>query len=118
MLFSLTMFPVGAGRSVCAPVAEVIDEIDRAGLPYHVTGMETVIEGDWNDVMPLVERAEQKMRAKYGRVFMALRIDDRAGADRLHASVADVERALGRPLGHDGNRAPQPALVDGDLVDD
>jgi uncharacterized protein YqgV (UPF0045/DUF77 family) len=79
--------------------------------------METVIEGDWNAVMPLVERAEQKMRAKYGRVFMALRIDDRAGADRLHVAVADVERKLGRPLGHPSSVPAQPALVDGDLID-
>lgn len=32
MLFTLTMFPVGTGPSLRKPVAEVVDEIDRAGL--------------------------------------------------------------------------------------
>ena len=101
MLCSLTMFPVGDGTSMCKPVAEVVDEIDRAGLHYEVTGMDTIVEGDWDDVMPVIHRAEERMRDRYGRVYMSLTMDDRAGAtNRLHEAVADVERELGRHVEH------------------
>ena len=60
MLFSLSMFPIGSGDSLVDPVAEVIDEIDRAGLRYRVTGADTVIEGEWDEVVPVIRRAEQR----------------------------------------------------------
>lgn len=101
MLFSLTMFPVGHGPSLSKPVAEVVDEIDRSGLHYAVTGMDTIIEGTWEEVLPVIQRAEQRMRARYGRVYMTLSIDDRVGAtDRLHGAVREVEQELAREVEH------------------
>jgi uncharacterized protein (TIGR00106 family) len=101
MLFGLTMFPIGEGQSVCRPVAEVIDEIARAGLPYEVTGMDTIVEGDWDRVMPVIHAAEERMRAQYGRVYMVLTVDDRPGAtNRLRGAVEDVEQELGWSVKH------------------
>lgn len=100
MLFSLSMFPIGSGDSLVDPVAEVVDEIDRAGLSYEVTGTDTVIEGDWDEVMPVIQRAEQRLRNQHDRVYMVLTVDDHKGAtNRLRSSVEDVERKLGRSLG-------------------
>lgn len=99
MLFSLSMFPVGSGDSLVGPVSEVIDEIDRAGLDYRVTGADTVIEGDWDEVMPVIRRAEERLREKHDRVFMVMTVDDHKGdGNRLEESVADVESQLGRSL--------------------
>lgn len=99
MLFSLSMFPVGSGDSLAEPVADVVDEIDRAGLPYRLTGADTVIEGDWDQVVPVIHRAEQRLREKHDRVFMVLTVDDHEGSrNRLDESVADVERKLGRSV--------------------
>ena len=101
MLFTLTMFPVGAGSSICKPVAEVVDEIDRAGLHYELNAADTVIEGPWEKVMPIVQRAEQRMREKHNRVFMLLTLDDRVGTEgRLHGAISEVERELNRPVHH------------------
>jgi len=99
MLFSLAMFPVGSGDSLVDPVAEVVDEIDRAGLRYRVNGADTVIEGDWDEVMPVIRRAEERLRETHDRIYMVLTMDDhRGGGNRLDGAVADVERKLGRPL--------------------
>src|SRR5690554_1758737 len=101
MLFSLAMFPVGGGDSLVEPVSEVIEEIDRAGLPYEVTGMDTVIEGEWDEVVPVIRRAEQRLREKHDRVYMLLAVDDHKGAsDRLTRAVRDVEKRLGKPVSH------------------
>lgn len=101
MLFSLSMFPIGSGDSLAAPVAEVVDEIDRAGLPYQVTGADTVIEGEWEEVVPVIRRAEERLREKHDRVYMVLTVDDHKGVrNRLEAAVADVEDRLGRSVSH------------------
>ncbi|HVZ77167.1 MAG TPA: MTH1187 family thiamine-binding protein [Gemmatimonadaceae bacterium] len=101
MLFSVTMFPVGGGESLRRPVAQVVDEIDKAGLHYEVSGMDTVIEGDWGDVMPVLQRAEQALRGANRRVFMMLVMDDREGAkNRIHGAVEGVERELHRSVHH------------------
>jgi len=99
MLFSLSMFPIGSGDSLVDPVAEVIDEIDRAGLRYRVTGADTVIEGEWDEVVPVIHRAEQRLREKHDRVFMVMTVDDHKGVEnRLEDSVTDVEDRLGRSI--------------------
>lgn len=97
MLFSLTVYPVGGSDSLADPVSEVVEEIDRAGLDYQVTGMDTVIEGEFDDVIPVVRRAHERLRENYPRVFTLLAIDDHAGAsDRMRGSVHDVEEKVGR----------------------
>lgn len=96
MLFNLTMFPVGAGDLLSRPVADVVAEIDRAELPYTVTGAATLIEGDWELVMPVIQRAFARLRMYNDRVFMVLTVDDHAGVtDRIHEAVDDLERELG-----------------------
>ena len=101
MLFTVTMFPVGDGASLRKPVAGVIDEIDRAGLHYDVGAGSTVIEGEWDSVMPVLRKAEERLRAEHERVFMVLTLDDHVGVEnRLHASVDDVETELHRTLHH------------------
>lgn len=99
MLFSLSMFPVGDGDSLVDPVSEVVDEIDRAGLRYRVTGADTVIEGDWEEVVPTIRRAEQRLRKKHDRVYMVMTVDDHDGSDgRLDRSAEEVEEKLGRSI--------------------
>lgn len=101
MLFSLSMFPIGASDSLVGPVGEVIEEIDRAGLAYQVTGMDTVIEGGWDEVMPVIHSAQQRLRAKHKRVFMMMAIDDHEAVEgRLRESVRDVEQQLGHAVSH------------------
>lgn len=57
-----------------------IDEIDRAGLHYKVTAADTVIEGTWVNVTPVLQRPEQRMRERHSRAFMLLTLDDHVGA--------------------------------------
>jgi uncharacterized protein (TIGR00106 family) len=97
MLFSVSMFPIGSDDSILGPVAEVVEEIDRAGLHYQVTAMDTVIEGEWEHVVPALRRAQQRLRQHNERVFMRLEVDDHAGSqDRMLKSVTDVEQRVRR----------------------
>lgn len=99
MLFSLSMFPIGSGKSLADPVTKVIEEIDNAGLEYEVTGIDTVIEGEWDEVMPVIKKAKDRLSNEHERVYMVLTVDDHKGSEnRLEGAVIDVEETLGRPI--------------------
>lgn len=100
MLFSVSVIPVGEGDSLAHPVAQVVDEIDRSGLTYQVTSMDTQVEGDWDEVMPVIRRAQKRLLEEYPRVVLAMSVDEHAGAPpgRLRASVEDVSQELGRAV--------------------
>jgi uncharacterized protein (TIGR00106 family) len=99
MLFSVSMFPIGSGDELSHPVAEVIDEIDHAGLPYQVSAMNTIVEGDWDQVMPVIRRAHQRMVGEHDRVYLTIAVDEHKNLQsRLKGAVKDVDRELGRAV--------------------
>ena len=99
MIVQFSVVPIGSGEELKQAVAGVIDLIDKSGLPYQVTAMSTLVEGDWEEVMGLVRRCHEKMRAGHARVMTTIAIDDRAKVHcRLEGKVRDVEQVLGRTL--------------------
>jgi len=47
VLLEFSMAPLGLGESVSEHVARVVDVIDKSGLPYQLTPMGTIVEGEW-----------------------------------------------------------------------
>jgi len=99
MIAEFSVVPVGRGEELAALVAKVLDVVDRSGLPYQLTSMGTIVEGDWDDVMDLIKACHRTMRRQAGRVLTRISIDDRAGsARRMRRKVEAVEKVLGRSL--------------------
>lgn len=99
MLFSVSMFPIGAGDDLSHPVAEVIDEIGHAHLPYQVSAMNTIIEGEWDEVMPVIRKAHKRLVEENDRVYLTITIDEHGhGKSRLKGAIADVDRELGQAV--------------------
>ncbi len=99
VLLEFAIAPVGQGESVSAHVARAIDLIDRSGLPYQLTPMGTILEGEWAEVMGVVTQCFEMMAAEFPRVSVTLKVDYRAGpGGRLRSKTAKVEERLGRKL--------------------
>ena len=95
MLFSVSMFPIGEGDELSHPVAEVIAEFDRAGLSYQVSAMDTVLEGEWDEVMPVVRRAYERLTEANDRAYLSIVVDEhKGGQERLTGAVEDIHREL------------------------
>ena len=100
MVIEFSVVPIGEGEELAGLVAGIVDLIDQSGLPYQLTAMGTIVEGEWDDVFGLIRRCHARMRESAGRVLTSITVDDRnAAAGRLRGKVEDVERALGRRLG-------------------
>jgi uncharacterized protein (TIGR00106 family) len=99
VLLEFSMTPISRGESVSAYVARSLDIVDRSGLPYQLTPMGTILEGEWAEVMAVVTACFEAMSADCARVSTQIRIDYRSGpGGRLKAKVEAVERTLGRKL--------------------
>jgi uncharacterized protein (TIGR00106 family) len=93
------MSPVGVGESVSAQVARILDVIDRSGVPYQLTPMGTILEGEWAEVMAVVTACFETLAADCPRIGVHIKVDYRAGpGGRMQAKTARVEQHLGRKL--------------------
>lgn len=99
VLLEFSMSPLDKGESLSPYVARSLDIIDKSGLPYQLTPMGTIVEGEWGQVMALVTSCFQAMRQDCNRISTSIKIDYRAGkSGRLKSKIRSIESKLGRTL--------------------
>jgi len=80
---------------VSEAVARAVRVVRESGLPYETNAMFTNIEGEWDEVMPVIKRAVDVVAASSPRVGLVLKADIRPGhTGQLRAKVARVEEQL------------------------
>jgi uncharacterized protein (TIGR00106 family) len=100
MIAAFSMVPIGCqSASLGDKVAQVLKIVDESGLTYRLTPMNTIVEGDWDEVMALVKRCRDELMQHEERALISISIDDRKGkSNRMVEKMASVEKALGREL--------------------
>ena len=99
VLLEFSMAPSTKGESMSPYVARILDIIDKSGLPYQLTPMGTIIEGEWAEVMAVVTSCFVAMRVDCPRIGTHIKIDYRAGpGGRMAAKVDSIQQKLGRKL--------------------
>lgn len=99
VLLEFAMAPGGKGESVSEYVARLLDVIDQSGLPYQLTPMGTILEGEWDQVMAVVTACFRALEPDCTRIGMNLKVDYRAGpGGRLKGKTEKIEQRLGRKL--------------------
>lgn len=99
MLIQFAMFPTGNEESASGEVSKIIDIIDQSGIPYKTSAMSTILEGEWDELMALINKCRKKLRESNRRVYMVLTMDDREGAEgRLDGKVESLEKKLNRKI--------------------
>ncbi|MEV8093929.1 MTH1187 family thiamine-binding protein [Kitasatospora sp. NPDC085879] len=95
MIVAFSVTPLGVGEDVGEAVAAAVKVVRDSGLPNRTDAMFTSIEGDWDEVMPVVRAAIEAVKAYSNRVSTVIKIDDRSGVTgALTAKVESVERHL------------------------
>ena len=99
MLVFFSIVPMGTGVAVGKEVADAIRVVEESGLDYQVTGMGTLVEGEWDEVMGVIRRCFDAMHEHSGRVTCQIKIDDYAGKiGQIAGKVATVEEVLGHEV--------------------
>ena len=92
-----SVVPLGAGESLSEQVAKCLKIVQESGLPYQLTPMGTILEGEWEEVFQVIKRCRDELRKGSKRVLITIRLDDRqAPPGRLQAKVRSVEEKLRR----------------------
>ena len=95
VIVELSLFPMDKGQSVGAFVARAVGVIRESGLAHQLTPMGTCIEGEWDEVLAVVDRCFKAVAADSDRVYLTVKADWRRGREGgLAAKTARVEREL------------------------
>jgi len=99
VLAEFAIFPMDKGVSLSPYVARVLDIIDQSGLAYKLTPMATIMEGEWKDVLKVVDQCYRALDRDCDRVIVHLRVDARKRRkNAIEGKVRSVERKVGRKL--------------------
>ncbi|HEY3504646.1 MAG TPA: MTH1187 family thiamine-binding protein [Actinocatenispora sp.] len=96
VLVAFSVAPSGVDGSVAEYVAEAVRVVRESGLPNRTDAMFTTIEGEsWDEVMDVVKRATEAVRARSSRVSLVLKADIREGVSgAIDTKVARIEQRL------------------------
>ncbi|MGD8658195.1 MAG: MTH1187 family thiamine-binding protein [Desulfobacterales bacterium] len=95
VIVEFSIFPLDKGESLSPYVARALKLIQDSGLPYELNPMGTCVEGDWNDVMALVNRCFEALEKDCNRITLSLKADYRKGpAGRMKSKVVSVREKL------------------------
>ncbi|MCX6650158.1 MAG: MTH1187 family thiamine-binding protein [Methanomassiliicoccales archaeon] len=93
MIVEFSIIPVGVGSSLSSYVAECVRIVRESGLVYELTSMGTVLEGEGDEVIPVVMRCHERVMQMSERAVTIIKIDDRrnwhGGMDRKVRSVEE-----------------------------
>jgi uncharacterized protein (TIGR00106 family) len=99
VLLELSVVPLGEGASVSRYVARCLDIIDSSGLDYRLHAMGTVVEGELEQVLGILQQCLEAVAQDCDRVTCTAKFDYRKGArGRLRSKIASVQDKVGRPL--------------------
>ncbi|EGB16442.1 protein of unknown function DUF77 [Pseudodesulfovibrio mercurii] len=82
VIIDLSIFPLDKGGSgLSTYVSRALNVIKESGLKYRLCPMGTSIEGEWDDVMKVVDGCYRAIAKDSDRLYMTIKVDARKGRD-------------------------------------
>ncbi len=90
VIVDFSIFPMDPeGPSLSPYVARALNVIKDSGLSYQLGPMGTSIEGEWEDVMHVVDACYRELEQDCDRIYMNIKVDSKKG--RIHGILSKVE---------------------------
>lgn len=98
VIIDFSIFPMDKGTQSLSPyVARAIRIVRDSGLAYQLGPMGTAIEGEWDEVMQVVDRCYKELEPESDRIYMNIKVDSRKGrANGLEGKTASVTEKIGK----------------------
>ena len=96
VIVEISFVPLGVGTSLSKFVAESLRLIRESGLPHEFHSMGTNVEGEWDEVMSLIRRCQDRLfEMGAPRVTTSLKVSERRDkAYHMADKVGTVNRIL------------------------
>jgi uncharacterized protein (TIGR00106 family) len=96
-LMEFSMIPLDKGVSFSPYVARSLAIVEESGLDYRLNPMGTVVEGEWHELLDLLNRCFLALASDSDRISLQVKFDHRKGvAGALDAKIGSVEEKAGR----------------------
>nr|WP_287412925.1 MTH1187 family thiamine-binding protein [Pseudodesulfovibrio sp.] len=80
VIIDFSIFPMDKGDKSLSPyVARALNIIEQSGLSYQLGPMGTSIEGEWGEVMAVVDACYQEIKDDSDRIFLNFKADCKKG---------------------------------------
>ncbi len=94
-VMEFSIFPIGKGVSLSKYVAEVINIVKQSGLDYILGPMGTSVEGDFDNLLKLLQKCHAYIYNNSDRVYMTVTFDTRKNVrNRLEGKIESVKKVL------------------------
>jgi len=95
ILAELSIYPMDKGAHLSPYVARAVKIIRASGLKHQFTAMGTIIEGEWSDVMKVVDDCYCELEKDCDRIIVNFKADAKKDkANLLEEKVKSVEEKL------------------------
>ena len=95
MLVDFSIFPIDKGESLTPYVAKAVSIIKNSNLVYELGPMGTSIEGEWDEIIGVIDVCFKALKKDSSRIYMTIKADYRKGpAERIKWKVKSVERKI------------------------
>ena len=64
-------------------IADALKLMDDSGLSYELTESMTCIEGEWDEIMPVIRKCHNLVRAVSPHIVTVIKIEDEVGANNM-----------------------------------
>jgi uncharacterized protein (TIGR00106 family) len=99
VLLEFSMSPTGKGESLSSYVSRILKIIDNQDVPYRLTPMGTILEGEWDEVMNVVRECFYELKRDCSRIGVHLKVDYREGTEsRMNSKIESIEKRIGKNL--------------------
>lgn len=95
MMVQFSIMPISNNSSLSEPIAKAVKIIHDSGLEYRLTPMGTLIKGEWNEVIKIIQKCHEAVRADYDRVMTQIKIDDSKNDYAFDDKIKSVEEKAG-----------------------
>jgi uncharacterized protein (TIGR00106 family) len=95
VIIDFAIFPMDKGESLSPYVARAIKVINESGLPHTLHPMGSCIEGEWEEVMAVVNRCFEALKPDCDRININFKADYRKSEPgRMARKIESVESKL------------------------
>jgi uncharacterized protein YqgV (UPF0045/DUF77 family) len=92
MIVAFSVAPAGADHHVGDAVAECVRIVRASGLPNETNAMFTNLEGEWEEIVPVLKACIDVCERYAPRVSMVLKLDHHPGAGHEHTLAYKTRR--------------------------
>ena len=95
VLIDFSIFPLDKGASLSPFVTRAVRIIRDSGLPHRFGPMGTSVEGEWDQVMGVLDECFEDLKKDCDRISMSIKLDYRKGpGGRIERKMASVKKRL------------------------